>query len=217
MAPSRLAGDGRSLGAEQADRQEGKRELDHGEQGQRSADADVKHLTEYETAEPEAEEQREHVEAHSLPRPGATERGNDAREQRLRRVISKREHRHGYGRHDKWRVRDQGRSPDGTEGETERQERTTTMSIGHSADHRTEQETWDAIAKQGQPDTNRTEAVTLLEVEPEPREHPGVKHRVRQYEAVGTCAADPPPMKWSALWYGFEPGGRIDVEEATQA
>ena len=28
---------------------------------------------------------------------------------------------------------------------------------------------------------------------------------------------DPPPMKWSALWYGFEPGGRIDVEEATQA
>ncbi|MBN6820707.1 AAA family ATPase, partial [Methylobacterium organophilum] len=25
---------------------------------------------------------------------------------------------------------------------------------------------------------------------------------------------DPPPMKWSALWYGFEPGGRIDVEEA---
>ena len=89
--------------------------------------------------------------------------------------------------------------------------------IGHSADHRTEQETWDAIAKQGQPDTNRTEAVTLLEVEPEPREHPGVKHRVRQYEAVGTCAADPPPMKWSALWYGFEPGGRIDVEEATQA
>ena len=29
--------------------------------------------------------------------------------------------------------------------------------------------------------------------------------------------ADPPPMKWSALWYGFEPGGRIDVEEATQA
>ena len=30
-------------------------------------------------------------------------------------------------------------------------------------------------------------------------------------------ASDPPPMKWSALWYGFEPGGRIDVEEATQA
>ena len=31
------------------------------------------------------------------------------------------------------------------------------------------------------------------------------------------AAPDPPPMKWSALWYGFEPGGRIDVEEATQA
>lgn len=30
-------------------------------------------------------------------------------------------------------------------------------------------------------------------------------------------SGDPPPMKWSALWYGFEPGGRIDVEEATQA
>ena len=34
---------------------------------------------------------------------------------------------------------------------------------------------------------------------------------------VRRCWADPPPMKWSALWYGFEPGGRIDVEEATQA
>ncbi|MGZ7864305.1 hypothetical protein ACXR8U_01365 [Methylobacterium radiotolerans] len=34
---------------------------------------------------------------------------------------------------------------------------------------------------------------------------------------VAIGAVDPPPMKWSALWYGFEPGGRIDVEEATQA
>ena len=36
-------------------------------------------------------------------------------------------------------------------------------------------------------------------------------------ECLRCYQTDPPPMKWSALWYGFEPGGRIDVEEATQA
>ena len=45
---------------------------------------------------------------------------------------------------------------------------------------------------------------------PEIRTHSAVVSVRRQ-------ASDPPPMKWSALWYGFEPGGRIDVEEATQA
>ena len=39
----------------------------------------------------------------------------------------------------------------------------------------------------------------------------------RRGRPMSVRTSDPPPMKWSALWDGVEPGGRIDVEEATQA
>ena len=170
MSLPRLATCGGSLGGEEPDRHEGERDLDHGEQGQCSTEADVEHFTEHEAAEPKAQEQREHVEPHRLPWAGTTERRDDACEQRLRCIVAQREHRHGHDRDEERHVEDQGGSPDGTKGEPDRQEPSAPITVGDPPNCGAEQEAWNAVADEGQSNADWSKAVALLEVEPEPRE-----------------------------------------------